>query len=183
MIKSFVMKKLQWGILIVLIALHVSGCATVQRKFTRKKKEPTHIPAAVYLEQGPYQKEFSNDYYYKSHFVLWKGWLDELLNQLGGNQKKMTRCAEEASGELTELNRYLVADKQAELKPYLDSLKTIAGRLEQGMVAQSELGGIRTELEKIQRVVSNNFYYDKVKDKLVTETIDLGTPAPTPSAS
>ena len=77
---------------------------------------------------------------------------------------------------MTELNRSLIPETQAELKPYLDSLTKIAKRLEEGTITSSEEGGVRVELEKIKRIVSNNFYYDKVKNKLVPEIVDLGTP-------
>ncbi|OGW82562.1 MAG: hypothetical protein A3C47_04325 [Omnitrophica bacterium RIFCSPHIGHO2_02_FULL_51_18] len=170
------MKRFLTYFFILTLAMDLAGCATVQRKFTRKKKEPKHIAAAVYLEEGPYQKKYSNDYYYKTHFTLWKSWHDELVNQLGGNSKKVARCAQETYGQLTELNRYLIPETQAELKPYLDSLTKIAKRLEEGTITSSEEGGVRVELEKIKRIVSNNFYYDKVKNKLVPEIVDLGTP-------
>src|SRR3989338_7017714 len=170
------MKRFLTYFFILTLAMDLAGCATVQRKFTRKKKEPKHIAAAVYLEEGPYQKKYSNDYYYKIHFTLWKTWQDELLDQLGGNSKKVARCAQEAYGHLVELNRYLIPEKQAELKPYLDSMTKLSSRLEDGTITQSEEGGVRVELEKIKRVVSNNFYFDKVKNKLISETVDLGTP-------
>ena len=176
--ENLLMKRMLNVFLAVLLVTELTGCATVQRKFTRKKKEPKHIAAAVYLEEGPYQKKYSNDYYYKTHFTLWKTWQDELLNQLGGNSKKVARCAQEAYGNLVEINRYLIPEKQAELKPYLDSMTKISQQLEDGTISQSEEGGVKVELEKIKRVVSNNFYFEKVKDKLVSETVDLGTPEP-----
>ena len=172
------MKKWSVFLILCLMTFDLAGCATVQKKFTRKKKESKHIPAVVYFQEGPYQKKYSNAYYYKMHFTLWKSWHGELLNQLGSNSKKVTRCAQEALGHMMEMSRYLVPDKQLELKPPLDALTAIAHRIEANSYSDSEKGGIRIELEKIERLVANNFYYDKVKDQVLPETVDLGSSPP-----
>ena len=72
------------------------------------------------------------------------------------------------------MNRYLVPEKQAELKPLIDSLTTLVRKLDNGVYSDSELGTFRVELEKIQRLVGNNYYYDKVKSSLIADTVDLG---------
>ena len=167
------MKKLVTYSLVIFL-LSSAGCASVERKFIRKKKIPDHVPAAVYIEQGPYQKKYSNDYYYKTHFTLWKSWQDELLNNLGENQKKVQRCAQEALSQLTEMNRYLIPAKQQELGPNLDSLKEIAAKIDSGQYSKSAEADTRAELEKIRRIVANNFYFDKVKSELVPDRVDLG---------
>ena len=168
------MRKWVGVFLAFILMMNAAGCASVQKKFTRKKKVPSHTPAVVYLQEGPYQKKYSNDYYYKTHFTFWKSWQDELINQLGGNNKKVSRAAQEALSNLQEMNQYLNPAKQEELKPQLDALAKITQRIESGGYSDSELGGIRVELEKIRRIVSNNFYYDKIKDDLLSDTIDLG---------
>ena len=167
------MRKWVGFFLVFILMMNAAGCASVQKKFTRKKKEPGHIPAVVYLQEGPYQKKYSNVYYYKTHFTFWKSWQDELINQLGGNSKKVSRAAEEALGHLQEMNQYLSAAKQEELKSQMDALAKIAQRIGSGGYPDSELGGIRVELEKIRRIVSNNFYYDKVKNDLLSDSVDL----------
>ena len=106
----------------VMAVMMLAGCATVQKKFTRKKPEKRK-PAAVYLQEGPFEKQYTNDYYYKIHFTQWGTWTDELLMQFGGNRKKMQRCAQEALGHLTEMNRYLNPEKQAALGPWLEDMK------------------------------------------------------------
>ncbi len=162
-----------------------AGCATVQKKFTRKKKEPAHIPSVIYFsaeggsasggQEGPYQKKYSNAYYYKTHFTMWKSWQDELLLGWGGNNKKWARSAQEAYSHLTEMNRYLVPAKQSQLRPQLDSLSQIMRKIDSGSYAKSEEGGLRTELEKIKRLVAADFYYDKVKGSVLADDVDLGS--------
>lgn len=159
--------------LIIFIAVELAGCATVQKKFTRKKKEPAHRPSVVYIEQGAFQKKYSNAYYYKTHFVLWKTWQDELLDTWGGNHKKVVRAAQEAWGHLSELKQYLEPEKQRALQIHLDSLEAIMQKIEGGHYSKSEEGALRVELERIYRVVAAHFYYEKVKDQILPEKVDL----------
>ena len=171
-------KNMKW-IPMVLAVTVLSGCASssaIQKKFTRKAKEPAHKAATIYIEeQGPYQKKFSNEYYYKSHFTLWKTWHSDLMDQLGGNSKKVTRCAQEALGHLTEMNRYLNPQKQSELAEVLGEFSQIEQMIERGPVSDTQIGTMRADLERIQRLIANNFYFDKVQASLVPEAVDLGS--------
>ncbi len=175
------MKKLI-SIVLLIVLLGSSGCASVQKKFTRKKKTPSHIPTAIYFHEGPYQKKYSNVYYYKTHFTFWKSWHDELINQLGSNQKKVKRCAQEALGHLTEMSHYLVEEKVEELQPRLDVLAGITKRIENSHVAESEEGGVRVELEKTRRLIANNFYYDKVQGAILPDKVAVGDEPPDTAA-
>ena len=165
----------------VLVCAQLLGCATVQKKFTRKKKEPAHTAAVIYTEEGPYQKKYSNGYYYKIHFTQWKSWHSDLIDDLGGNGKKLERDADEAVNHLEAMSKYLDSLKQQELKPQLDALKAIVQKLESGHYTNPADNGMRAELETIRRIIANNFYYSRIQNDLVPDTVDLGTtPAPTP---
>lgn len=169
-------KNIVW-VLMLVVLFQLAGCATVQKKFTRKKKEPAHKPAVIYTEEGPYQKKYSNDFYYKTHYTMWTTWHDEVLNQLGGNGKRLARAAEETMSHLNEMSHYLDPTRQAQLKPYQDSLNQICQKLSSRSHSKSDEPGIRTEMERLRRVISSNFYYDKIKDSMVTDKVDLGTDA------
>lgn len=162
-------------VLIVAAAVLTSaGCASVQKKFTRKKKEPSRIPQVVFIDEGAYQKKFSNDYYYKTHYSMWKTWHDELILNLDGNRKKTERCAIEAYSHLDQMSRYLDEEKKAELKPMLADMRRIMDRFTGGGYGDSERAGLRSELEKIKRLIANDFYYNKVKDSVPQERVSLG---------
>ena len=177
-------KKSLTALVALTIAFNAAGCATVQKKFTRKKKEPAHRPTAIFLQEGPYQKKYSNDYYYKTHYTFWKSWHDELLDQMDGNRKKMTRCAQESVNHLEEMTKYLQPAKREELEVQLKELRRISDRIQSGNVSSSELPTMRSDLEKVQRAVNNDFYYNKVKDQLLPDTVDLdGDASPAAPAS
>ena len=158
----------------VLLVANLTGCATMQKKFTRKAPEPKHTASVIPTEQGPYQKKFSNEFYYKSHFTLWKTWQSELIDALGENRKKVARAGQEALGHLKDMRQYLLPEKQAELDGQIHDLEKIVTKTDAGLSA-SEIGPLRSDLEKIRRIVAANFYYNKVKDQMAPETVDLGS--------
>ena len=161
--------------LILLLSLPaLAGCESLPRKFIRKKAVAEHTPAVVYIEKGPYQKKFSNEYYYKTHYTLWKTWQDETLDNLNGNSKKRSRSAQEAYSNLDQMSRYLKPEKKTQLQPLLDDLKKCMDKLDEGNTSASQIASMRPELERIQRLVGNDFYYDKVKEYLLPDNVDLG---------
>lgn len=156
----------------VLIAAALSGCASMQRKFTRKKKEEPKR-SVVYIDEGQYKKKFSNDYYYKSHYTLWKSWQSDWMDLLGGNNKKLERAAQETVGHLESLHGYLKDEKAAELAPMLEELKKMRVQVESGHPSRSEQPAMRGDLERLKRLVANDFYYDRIKDDLKSDELDL----------
>ena len=168
-------KSLSLFMVLVFLAGSAAGCATVQKKFTRKKKVPERIPATIYIEQGPYQKKFSNVYYYQTHFTLWKSWHDELLKSIGRNSKKLERCADEAYGHITEFIKYLDEETVARVQPHLDVMTRWTEKIKSGNTSRIDEDSMRAELEKVRREVGKNFYYGKIKSHVRADAVDLGT--------
>ena len=165
-------KRFFYGVL-VLGVMTLAGCETLPKKFIRKPAKPEHTPSVVYVEQGTYQKKFSNEYYYKTHFTLWKTWQDEVMLNLGGNAKKVSRSAEEAYSHLEQMGRYLKPEKQTELKPLLEESKRYMEHFEGGTDSRSAAMAMKSDLETLRRRIANDFYYDKVKADILPETVDL----------
>ena len=171
------MKKYIVGIFVFWIILSVAGCASLQKKFTRKKKTPERAASVIYFQEGPYQKQYSNEYYYKTHFTMWKTWHDDLIEEIGGNSKRAARAASETVNNLMEMNRYLTPEKQEEFRPLFEEVKRLTAKIETKSLSPSEIPGTRSELEKYQRLIGNNFYFDKVKNDILPEVVDLGAPS------
>ncbi len=166
-------KKILMGALILCV-MAVTGCETLPKKFVRKKPKPEHTPSVVYIEQGPFQKKYSNEYYYKTHFTLWKTWHDEVLLNLSGNAKKLLRSTEEASNHLEQMSRYLKGEKQTRLLALLTETRRYVDRFRNGNDSRSATMSMKSDLERLKRQVANNFYYDKVKADILPDTVDLG---------
>ena len=168
------MKRFFYLLLAAIFLVSAAGCSSLPKKFIRKKKEPAHVAKTIYTEEGPYQKQYSNDYYYKTHFTYWQTWHSELINELGGNSQRVARSAQESLSHLTEMKKYLKPERAAELDPQVQEMAGIAGRIESGYYSSSSSqAGLHSDLERIQRAVNNNFYFDKVKGDLISETVEL----------
>ncbi len=167
------MKRSCLGVLAVLFLFQMTGCETVQRKFTPKKKPQKHVATSIYFEEGAYQRKFSNEYYYKTHYTLWRTWHDELLSHLGGNDKKTARAAQESIGNLQQMQQYLRPDKFSELGIIINDLSDVIKKMDASS-GTSQVGPYRTELERIRRAVGSNFYYDKIQESLLADKVDLG---------
>ena len=180
------MKKKIIYLFLLLFIFQFTGCETMQRKFTPKKKTPAHVATSIFFEEGAYQKKYSNEYYYKTHYTMSRTWHDDLLDNLGGNDKKVERCAQESIGNLQQMQQYLKPEKFDQLQIIINDLAAVIKKLGDSGGA-SQVGPIRTELERIRRAVGNDFYFDKVKDSLLADHVDLGgqntdSSAPAPDA-
>ena len=167
-------RKMMLG-LVVFLMFGLVGCETLPKKFIRKKKEPLHKPAAVFLTDGAYQKQFSNEYYYKTRYTLWKTWHDDMLDNLGGNSKKLRRAAQEAYSNLEQMRGYLRPEKGAELTPLVNELDGYRRKFDQGSLSRSTTTAMRSEIEKTMRLIANDFYYEKVKGDVLPSNVDLGS--------
>ena len=105
--------------------------------------------------------------------MLWKTWQEDLIKVIGGNRKKIRRCAEEALSHLTQMRNCLVPEKQKELDLLVKEMTGYVAKIEIGAYSRSEEAGIRTELQKIKRLVDNDFYYDKVADQILPDNVSL----------
>ncbi len=165
-------KKLTYLLLICLLVTS-AGCETLPRKFIRKKKEPAHTSAIMFTDEGGSQKSFSNEYYYKMHYTLWKTWHDDMILNLTGNAKKLTRCTDEAYSHLEQMQSYLKPEKGVELKASLDELNKYRTRIKSQSLSRSEAATFKSDLDRIRRQVVNNYYYDKVKEDVLADVVQL----------
>lgn len=163
---------LVWVVTVMLLA-SVSGCAAAKKKFIRKRKPPAVRP--VVFTEEKHVPEYSQKYYYTTHFTYWKTWHGDLLNYLGQNAKRVSRASEEALNHLEEMHRYLREPKKSELRKEIDVFKGLTERIRSGASHQGT-AGLRQKLERSQRVINSGFYYDKVKPFIVPDKIDLSEP-------
>lgn len=166
-------------LIVVLVALQLTGCETIPKKFIRKKPKPAYTPSVVYTDQGPYQKQFSNEYYYKTHFTLWKSAQDDAMDSaVGGNSKRLRRSLEEAVSHLDQMSHYLKPEKAAELAPRVEELQKNMALLRSLALSKSREVEMRADLERMKRVVSGDFYYDKVREDVLPDDVHLGDGEP-----
>jgi len=164
------MKKTLAGFLALVMLAGTGGCATVKKKFTRKKQERIIQPVA-YTEQT-YQKAYSSSYYYNSHYTSWKVWHEDLLKALDGNAKKRDRAAEEVLQHLSEMQAYLNEEKAAQLAAEADHVKQAVAEINRPRLGPN-LSQIERSLERSLRVISSSYAPSDMSEFIRSDEIEL----------
>jgi len=154
--------------LIIVMVISLGGCATAKKKFVRKKKSGP-AQRAMYTEKE-FVKTYSNEYYYSSHFSMWKVWHDDLIGLLEGNKKSRQRAADETLNHLYEMKKYLNEEKALELQIEIDRVQIAVGRLVGG---KPNISSIRFTLEKSLRLIRSRFFTGDVKEYIKPDEIRL----------
>ena len=159
-------------LVIAFAAVSMTGCDSVQRKFTRKKKAAAKVPRIYQVKK--YEKKPTPELY-KKHYSYWQAWNGELLQVLGDNHKKDKRCIDEIITNLKDMQNILVADKGKELDPHIARLEDVRDIIYRESLTQANKFSIMGTLEREDRYVKREFHYDKVKSFL-RESFDSDNP-------
>jgi len=153
---------------ILILCISLSGCAGLQRKFTRKKKKEVDKPAPV-ITTYDYAKNLRVDELYKKHFLYWKTWQGELIDRMDASYKKRIECYEGILENLSDMKKYLASTKADELSPSIEKIKSIDKGIRKKRLTRSEKNKMRSLLEKTKLRIDKGFAYSKVKDHLEME--------------
>ncbi len=152
------------GILICVLLVTSIGCAGLQRKFTRKKKE--EVKAGPVITTYDYAKDLRVDELYRKRFLFWKSWQGELIERMDGTYKKRMECYENAVMNLEEMRKYLSLARVKELDPFIEEIKSIDPDIKKKRLSRSEKYRMSHMLEMTKRRIDKQFSYSKVKDSL-----------------
>jgi len=157
------MKKLIYLVLAFFLITSIGGCANIQKKFTRKKKETVKMPR-VY-QPRKYEKKPTPELY-KKHFSYWESWQSELIKVLGQNHKKDTMCIENIISNLTDMQNILVPEKGDELTKHIERLMQVKDIIARESGSHADKGWALSTLDRESRYIKREFRYDKVKGYL-----------------
>jgi len=157
-------------VIIALLSVSMSGCASLQKKFTRKK-EPRTVQPVIYTEKE-YVKPYSNKYYYQTHHSQWRTWHSELLKSLGGNVKRERRSISEAIGQLDQMLKYIHEPHREELASEIQNMKQIEARLSV-LPGHGREVNLKRKIEKSYRNINSRFSYSAMKDHLVPDETEF----------
>ncbi len=138
-----------WIILLVL-AIFLSGCKTLREKFIRKPRQSSTVVKAP-------EKDFEVDprLVYERHFVFAKVWMDEFKNSLDSLSRKRQRESwEEAIKNLEILYDYIpeaYSEKKERLKKIISDLRQVYGELVKLQRARLPLTRVKQRIEEIRR--------------------------------
>ncbi len=151
-------------VIILIFCISFSGCAGLQRKFTRKKKKEEKLSPVITIYD--YSKELRVDELYKKHLLFWQSWQTELIDRLDSPYKKRTSCYDYMVTSLMEMKKYLASPKSEELEEFIKKIKSIEPVVKTKRLSKSEKNRIKILLEKTKRQIDKSFSYSDVKDHL-----------------
>ena len=154
------MKRIFSFFLILSIAVSLTGCDAVQRKFTRKRKE---VKTPHFYQLKKYARKPS-PFLYKQHFAYWASWQEELIQVIGENHKKDKQCVEEALGNLLDMQRILIPSKAEAMQPYVDKMEWAKNIIFRGDLDFANKYEVKRTVERVERGVKSDFCFGKVKD-------------------
>ncbi|MCK4519404.1 MAG: hypothetical protein KAU12_04710 [Candidatus Omnitrophica bacterium] len=149
------MKKVIFAVLITLTFFNLSGCAALKDKFVRKSKQTKK--KEVFLSTG---EVYPVDVRYNNHFIYYDIWLEELIESMGKNKKKVLASADRALYNLKEMGELLKPKKKRELEPYINQLNLIVKELLSGSVSIPRQKKIIDMLKRQIRGIRHKFNYE-----------------------
>ncbi len=167
------MRKICTFVMIIFIAVGLSGCDALQRKFTRKKKETKPIPRLYQIKK--YDIKPSAELYSK-HYAYWRSWLSELIQSLGQNQKHDVRCVNEALSQLHDMRNILVREKADGLTKHMKRIEGIRATIVREKLDQFNSNQVLIDLEREDRAIGRDFDVSRIK-KYIKESFDEAPPA------
>lgn len=150
------------------VALNAAGCANLQKKFTRKKKA---VKAPRIYQLKKYEKKPASELY-KYHFAHWSSWQDELIDEIGENQKKNVVCVDGIVTHLRDMHGLLLPPKSDEFEKHVVRMEDVRDMITRGYLTQFNKDSVKGTLEREHRAIKRDFTYDKVKEYLIDTTVD-----------
>ena len=155
----------------------LTGCESLQKKFTRKPRTPIGRPSPVVTFRD-YTEGVTPLDRYRKHFVIFEYWNDQLMTELqqrDRNPKRFRRASRESLQELQSLQGLLQPDVAVGLQPLLEARARMDQRLQHDTMIDSQHHILLRTLEAQTRQLNREFYWRKVQDRLHTP-VDAGPP-------
>lgn len=161
-------KKIALLLTIGVIAVHLSGCETLKKKFVRKKS-PTKVTPVLVPQD--YKGIYPNDVLYSNHFNYWRSWTEDLINCLDtkASNKREKLAAARAVEDLQRMQDLLTGPKKEELTKYIKFYEGVQREVELGQPDNAVASNIRNDLESRRRVIMRKFEPKEVKEYILRE--------------
>jgi len=159
------MKRLIYFVVAFFLIINIAGCAGLQKKFTRKKKETVKMPRIYQIKK--YDSKPTPELY-KKHYVYWESFQSEMIKVLGQNRKKNMVCIEHILSNLSDMRNMLQPEKAAELEIHIVRLTKIRDILKKEDLTKFNSTYIMMTLERESRYIKRGFVYSKIKDSMRT---------------
>ena len=145
------------SIFLILCLFSASGCHSIRKKFTRKKKIEKDIP--VYVDFKEYDEVPSSEAYI-DYYLFVRGWLDEAIEALqkGTSYKRLKRSMDEAIMNFEQIIAFLNSDGKEYIYPMYEELTSTRAELKPNMSKNRRNVYVR-RLESLKREFEREFNY------------------------
>ncbi|OGX09063.1 MAG: hypothetical protein A2Z88_08070 [Omnitrophica WOR_2 bacterium GWA2_47_8] len=160
-------------IFILALAVALSGCEPLRKKFVRqKKKDKTQTTESLpLLEPEDYPETTQSAMSKYRHFYqLWKVWVRDLSAELSqsANEKALQYKFNQILVNLEEMKKLLTEEKQKELTRHLEALRSIQQALDLPRPLRNNQD-IARHVEAVSKEIKNNFQFENVKGFITQE--------------
>src|SRR3989338_7207611 len=151
----------------LLLVAALSGCESLQRKLTRKKKtQPPPAPVTVFQDYSAAMTPLER---YQKHYAIFDYWNAGLLVALEArplNPKRVTLASTEALGELETMRTLLTEAAAARLDPLVKEQTKIHHEAVSPGLDDYGAATVARRLEAQTRSIHRDFFWRKVQDEL-----------------
>lgn len=161
----------RYGFLLIFILIFsciwfLTGCESLQRKFTRKRKTQETQEEMIIVPRDYSAHPFPNDVLYKQYFIYWKSWNQELVSSLNdyATYKKILDCVEQAIINLKKMSSYLKDEKAKELEVYIKKTEDLKNEVQETKaMLPYHYNSLRYKADRILSSVNRQFDLTKMK--------------------
>ncbi|MGE5280640.1 MAG: hypothetical protein ACM3L6_07860 [Deltaproteobacteria bacterium] len=157
------------GILVLGVVLTMSGCETLRRKFTRKKRRAAAQETMIVSPRDYSEHPFPNDTMYRQYFAYWKAWNQEWIASLADrdSHKKVLSCGDQTVANLEKMATYLKDEQRQELGGYVEQARALQGEIaKRASFLPSQYNGYRYRAERLFSAVNRRFDMRHMKDAI-----------------
>lgn len=152
------MKKSLVVFLIIVLSL-TSGCHSLRKKFTRKKKHDKEVP--VYVDFKDYPTKPSREAYI-NYYLFVRGWLDDLTEALkkGISYKRQRRAINEAIMNLEQIIAFYDTEGKDAVYPIYEELQGFRGEMTKSPnMSENKRNLLIRKIEYLKRKFEKDFNY------------------------
>lgn len=157
------------GIMLFSCICLLTGCETLKRKFTRKRKQVENKENVVISPRDYNEHPFPPDVLYKQHFAYWKAWNQELLGSLNelNSLKRVVSSSQQSIMNLKKMSSCLQDEKAKGLNGYIKDLEKIEADIKNAHnVEDARMRVFRYKVSRIYSCVNREYDYTKIKNFL-----------------
>jgi len=136
-----------------------SGCHSLRKKFTRKKKKKKDL--AVYVDFKDYPDKPSREAYI-NYYLFVRGWLDDLIEALkkGTSYKRQRRAINEALMNLEQIIIFYNREGKDAVYPIYEQLQDLRKEMTRSPnMSEAKRNSVVRKIEQLKRRFEKDFNY------------------------